>query len=265
MKYLILLMDNPDIVLCICGFLSDTHIVRFLSCNNKLNLLKNRVLFRKKRDILKIHDLPYFDRFVSVSIKDLSSKLPIQIKHLTIVGMKTSDIINFSFPEELEKIDIGNCYWDSEYPKFPKRTRELLLCRHYSFMIPTLKPKSPFTPNMELEILTMGTLECEMYSKTIPTNVSKLVLHNNAYKPTYKIPYHITHLEFESWNNNHGDTKIIPETVQYLRIHYAQRFHVSSISHRKMTLYLPGHWEEECDNIPLGPDFKIVYDRVKPF
>lgn len=259
-------MDNPDIVIYICSFLSDIHIIRLLSCNNKLNPLKNRVLFRKKYDILKIKNLSYFDRFVSVSIKDLSNRLPIQIKNLTIVGMKTSDLIKFSFSQQLEKIDIGNCRWNSEFPKFPQMMKELILPNDREiFNYPTPNFDSPFTPDMKLELLGIEPFEYHWYNKTIPISVTKLIFHFNAASLNGKIPNHVTHLEFEYWSHYYSDTEIIPETVQHLRIRRAQRFHVSSISHRKMTLYLPGHWKDEDGNIPLGPDFKIVYDKVKPF
>ena len=96
---------------------------------------------------------------------------------------------------------------------------------------------------MKLEFVRMGTLDYYLYIKTIPKNITNLALHYNAPYLKNNIPNHITYLEFEHWNQYDGATEIIPETVQYLQILHAQRFHVSSISHRKMTLHLPGHWE----------------------
>jgi hypothetical protein len=168
-------MDNLDICLCICHFLSDGDALRLTLCNIQMNSLKARILFSGAYEYDKIKNLSFVGNFSTVKTKSYTlTTYPSHIKHIVMRGGHTSRFENYIFPESIESINMKHISWNSPMPKFPTTLKHLKLPKSISY-VPSIYLKQELTldTNVNLQSIGMNFRQCKLFNKCIPKQLEK--------------------------------------------------------------------------------------------
>lgn len=223
-------MDNPDIVLYICEFLSDNSIIKFLSCSSEMYLLITKIFFKEFYKLSKVEDLPCYNNLISIIADKQILVLPTNIKNLDIQEIDLNDIVH-DFPMSLE------------YLKLP--------CRFLKSSI--------FFPNSKLKTLYTYSHHFHTFRERVPTSVTKLILYGTDYLKAEAIPKHITHLKIMSTYTSDFCqiySRIIPESIIYLKTHHLVD---ANFVKRDMTLVVRTINKDRIESLPHHPNFKVIY------
>ena len=82
---------NIDIVVIICGWLSDKDKISYLSIDNTFHMLKHIIHYEDMIIVTKIKKLPYYDQFTNIISDDVIT-FPKHITHLTFSHNFDQDI-----------------------------------------------------------------------------------------------------------------------------------------------------------------------------
>jgi len=256
-------MNNPDICLCICDFLADRDAMRFISCNTIINSLRDKILFTDEHQYEKIKDLTYFNNFTMICTYGRISVLPSNTKSLRMKSGSTSDLINISFPDRIEKIDASGMIWDYEFPKFPSGVKYLALPHIFSRGI-ELKSKLSFLPDTSLEIISMVSWQFTIFAKYLPKSITTLILDGTGSIRMGDIPDHIINVHMISSYDPvlfRAIDYTIPLSIQYLKIDapLCLAREITLIADRKLTLVIRREYKHVIEEVSVGPDFKVEY------
>jgi len=232
------LMDNPDVCLCILQFLPDRDALRFAECNTMIHSLKNRILFTDEYVYDKIKDLPCFNNFCNLLVKHIPPKIPSQIKSLTMEDNK-----NFR--------DMSNVRLKSDFPKFPTTLKYLKLPTTYYSMERT----SPFSDCINLEIVRMDSYLCHLFGKFLPKKTHTLILTGMNWIKNGDIPGHVInfHVEGEYVMDEHV------ENIRRLRLNTCIGVDFRLLVRRNMTIIIDKCHRESIEKLEWGPDFRVEY------
>ena len=196
---------NHDIILYIIEFLNDQDKIRFVSIEQKMNLLKYHIKFYDKYEYDKIKHLSFVKNFEQIHYLSHDINIPNCITHLTfyyhfneeIKDRIPNSVTHLTFGRKFNK-EIKNCERLEATPLSQPATR--------GQGIPDSVTHLTFNRNFNKEIK-----DC------IPNSVTHLTFEyrfNQEIKDC--IPNSVTHLtfhkKFQKFNKNH-----VPSTVKYLK------------------------------------------------
>lgn len=212
-------MNNicKDIIVLICGYLTDKNKINLLTSNKKFILFKEHIVLTSTITLDgKIMRLSYFDSISCLKINNAEDFIKINDKgwpkniRILIFGDKFNYDIKNKIPLTVERLTFGRNFDQDVYKYLPPSVQHLSVSTFKRININNI----PLTVNH----LTFSDRHWDWYGRLgveISKSITHLILGACSYRFKNNLSYCLTHLAFGHCFNNNIQN-LIPLTVTHL-------------------------------------------------